>query len=165
MSYWCLEDTYVIYKACFQKSTICTEWITMNCNYRHNDDVLLWRLMSHTNLVFANTNNSLINRIFCCQCCIIFVKFHTLIVYFRFTKILHCPDSTNMIPGMCGRSYQFLITLGGSRVSPPFSNSSSSTPMIVISLFPPIIVLGGSFPGEIPAMTSMVGQLLQFTIT
>ena len=39
---WCLQDTYVIHKAYFQKSTICAEWIAMNCNYRHNVDVTSW---------------------------------------------------------------------------------------------------------------------------
>ena len=39
---WCLQDTYVIYKTCFQKSTIYAEWITMNWNYHHNVDVALW---------------------------------------------------------------------------------------------------------------------------
>ena len=39
---WCMQDTYVIYNACFQKSTICAEWIAMNCHYRHNVDVTLW---------------------------------------------------------------------------------------------------------------------------
>ena len=32
----CLQDTYVIYKAWYQKSTI-----AMNCNYHHNVDVML----------------------------------------------------------------------------------------------------------------------------
>ena len=32
VSNWCLQDTCVIYKVCFQKSTICAEWITMNYN-------------------------------------------------------------------------------------------------------------------------------------
>ena len=44
----------------FQKLTICTEWIAMNCNYRHNVDVTSWRyeiVMSHTwRRGFADTN-------------------------------------------------------------------------------------------------------------
>ena len=35
--HWCLQDIYVIYKACFHKSTICAD----NCNYHHNADVTL----------------------------------------------------------------------------------------------------------------------------
>ena len=50
--YWCLQDTYMFYKACFQKSTICAEWIAMNCNW-HREVVTshAWRW------VFADTNN------------------------------------------------------------------------------------------------------------
>ena len=40
--HWCLKDTYVINKVCFQKLSICAEWIAMNCNYRHNVDVTSW---------------------------------------------------------------------------------------------------------------------------
>ena len=47
---WCLQNTNVIYKTCFQKSTICAEWIGMNCNYRD--------ATSHTwRQVFADINN------------------------------------------------------------------------------------------------------------
>ena len=31
--YWCLQDTYCDLQACFQKLKICTDRITMNCNY------------------------------------------------------------------------------------------------------------------------------------
>ena len=58
-NYWCLQDTYVIYEACFQKLTICAEWIARNCNYRNNVDMTLWHSdVTYTwRQVFADTNN------------------------------------------------------------------------------------------------------------
>ena len=54
----------MIYKTCFQKLTIGTQWITLNCNYcwcvvtSHGDECLqTWIKTSHRNSVFADTSN------------------------------------------------------------------------------------------------------------
>ena len=54
---WCLQDIYVTYKACFQKSTTCAEWITLNCNCNRNADVTSWCCDVTWRQVFADTNN------------------------------------------------------------------------------------------------------------
>ena len=57
----------MIYKACFQKSTICAEWIAMNCNYCHNVDVTSWRCdvtYVHGGRMFSDINNLWLTIIF-----------------------------------------------------------------------------------------------------